>query len=160
MVPERLPIMPLTLPMFVLSSLSWRIKSFVYRSICLWDGQSTFCPHLGVKEWLCVILCSLMYQPLLSVRSKRIIAGHPHRHELVFSAPGSPCISQAGLFIFSYMIYNTYFYWKKKLRTVPELSVLLTERPQTISCMVLVLFALSRLLPYLMPNPCSHEYRL
>lgn len=36
----------------------------------------------------------------------------------------------------------------------------LPKHPRTISCMHLVLSTLSLLLPYLIPNPFSHEYRL
>lgn len=66
-------------------------KSLVYMSMCLCDGQKAVSLQFSVMAWLCLTLCSVMYQPLSADRSSLINAGHSHLHDLVFSAVGFPC---------------------------------------------------------------------
>jgi hypothetical protein len=48
----------------------------VYACMCLCNGQYTFSLHVTGIEWLCVTRCSVMYQTLTLVLTKRIMAGH------------------------------------------------------------------------------------
>jgi hypothetical protein len=54
---------------------SWCARSFVYTSMCLWDGQNAFSAQFSVIVWLCLTPCSIMYHPLSRVRRSLIMAG-------------------------------------------------------------------------------------
>jgi hypothetical protein len=93
--PKKLPIMLYyTLLRLTLFFRSCLIKSLVCLSICLYDCQCNFSPHVLDSLWLCIALClSLLVfcnVPLSSLRSYLIIAVHPHLAERVFSFSGLP----------------------------------------------------------------------